>query len=479
MDDVSFTIPKYLRKSKGIRSAAHITASVKDKQVDIEHLSYDLDIIRINGKGTISPDRTMNLDIGMNVQAIERVAPLFFFENDAPKGDLSLAIVFRDLKWPLRKIPYMKGLVKINNGFVKLPWFAKPLNEINLTAEFKGDTSEIQIKKLVSGQTTLSNGTFSISGLESPHFSLSLTMDNIDFSDFQSESDFAIRSINPGSFMAKVTGDFSLQAGNISLPNMSGTQLRTAGTFRDRKLSINQLTGNILGGYADVRGNADLSNSIPAISVRGKIQSMTGGHFLRALGAKTSAIDGEGAVTGDLLFKGENKTDFVKSLQGNISIYSRNGTIRKWNLLSKIFGLLNLYDLFRGKVHFTEEGLTYTKMGAAFTAKEGIFTTNNFLLDSPSMLITGSGSINVWNKEANGDVTVSPLVTLDKTINKIPIIRSILREKSKGFFYVSYNVKGNIEDPTISTNYVSTMGGRTVETLKNILVLPKDLFEKK
>jgi hypothetical protein len=479
MDDIWFTIPKYLKKDKGIRSAAHITASIKEKQINIEHLSYNLDIIRINVKGTIDPYRTMNLDIGMNVQAIERVAPLFFFEDDSPKGDLDLNIAFRGLRWPLKKIPHMRGFVKINNGFIKLPWFTKPFKEINLNAEFKGDTSEVQIKKLVSGQTTLNNGKFSISGLETPRFSLSLNMDNLNFSDFQGESDFSMRSINQDSLMAKATGDFALQAGDITLSNMSGTQLRITGIFRDRKLTVNQLTANILGGYADVRGNADLSNSIPAMSVQGKIVSMTGGHFLRAFGAKTSVIDGEGAVTGNFLFKGEKKTDFMESLQGNISIYSRNGTIRKWNLLSKIFGLLNLYDLFRGKVLFTEEGLTYTKMGGAFTAKNGIFTTNNFLLDSPSMLITGDGSINARNSEVNGNITVSPLVALDKTIKKIPIIRSILREKDKGFFYVSYNVKGNIEDPDISTNYVSTVGGRTVETLRNILVLPKDLFEKK
>jgi hypothetical protein len=479
MDDISFSIPKYLKKDKGIRSAAHITASVKDKQVTIDHLSYNLDIIRLNGKGTISPDRTMNLDIGMNVQAIERVVPLFFFENNAPKGDLDLNIAFKDLKWPLRKIPSMRGFVRVNNGFVKLPWFDKPYKEINLNAEFKGDTSEVQIKKLVIGQTTLNNGTFSISGLEAPNFSLSLTMDNINFSDFQGESDFSMRSINQDSLMAKVTGNFALQARNITLPNMSGTQLRITGTFRDRKLTVDQLTANILGGYTNVSGSADLSNNIPAMSLQGKLLSITGGHFLRAFGAKTSLIDGEGAMTGNFLFKGEKKTDFMESLQGNISIYSRNGTIRKWNLLSKIFGLLNLYDLFRGKVHFKEEGLTYTKMGAAFTAKDGIFTTNNFLIDSPSMLITGNGSINAKNGEIIGDITVSPLVTLDKTIDNIPIIRNLLREKDKGFFYASYSVKGNIEDPDISTNYVSTVGGRTVDILKNILILPVELFERK
>ena len=166
------------------------------------------------------------------------------------------------------------------------------------------------------------------------------------------------------------------------------------------------------------------------------------------------------------------------SLQGNVSMYSRNGTIRKWNLLAKVLSLLNLYDLFRGKIQFTETGLQYSKMGASFKINEGNFTTNNFLIDSPSMLITGKGSVDGKNKDVNGTITVSPLVTIDKTINKIPVLRSIFRGKDRGFVYASYNVKGNIEDPDISLNYVETIGGRTIDTMKNLLTLPVELFEK-
>jgi hypothetical protein len=73
---------------------------------------------------------------------------------------------------------------------------------------------------------------------------------------------------------------------------------------------------------------------------------------------------------------------------------------------------------------------------------------------------------------------VSPLVTIDKTIKKIPILRSILRDKNKGFIYASYNVGGNIDDPDIRLNYVETIGGRTIDTMKNLLTLPVELFEK-
>jgi uncharacterized protein YhdP len=162
-----------------------------------------------------------------------------------------------------------------------------------------------------------------------------------------------------------------------------------------------------------------------------------------------------------------------------VSIYSRNGTIRKWNLLGKVLSALNVYDLFRGKVRFTEVGLQYTKMGASFKVEDGLFTTDNFVLDSPSMLITGKGSVNAKNQKVDGTITVSPLVAIDKTINKIPVLRSIVRNKDRGFLYASYNVKGNIEDPSISLNYVNTVGGRTLDTFKNVLTLPVELFERK
>jgi hypothetical protein len=479
MDDVSFTIPKFMKKDAGIRSAAHITASMKENQINIEHLSYNLDILRLSGKGSISPDKAMNLDIGMNVPAIERVAPLFFFENHTPKGDLDLNIDFKGLTWPVQKIPYMNGFMRVNNGFLRLPWFTEPLKEINLNAEFKGDTSEILIKRIVCGQTAMGNSKLRIEGRDNPKFSLSVSMDSLDFTDFKGDSEFTVRSIKRDSLMAKLAGDFTMQVGTIKLSNGPGTQLRIAGNFRDRKLSFDRLTANIFGGYADATCVVDLSQKTPVISVKGKILSMANGHLLNTLGSKTTTIEGEGAVTGNLLFRGEKKADFIETLQGDVVMYSRNGTIRKWNLLAKIFSLLNLYDLFRGKIKFTDAGLKYTKMGGSFKVKDGLFTTDNFVLDSPSMLITGKGGIDAKNQEIDGTITVSPLVAIDKTINKVPILRSIVRNKDRGFIYASYNVKGNVEDPNISLRYIDTISGRTIDTLKNVITLPVELFERK
>ena len=271
MDDISFTIPQYLKKDKGIRSAAHISASVKDKQIDIGHFSYNLDIIRVNGKGTISPDKTMNLDIGMNVQALERVAPLFFFDTDTPQGDLDLNIAFRDMKWPLRKIPSMRGFIKVNNGFIKLPWFPKPLKEINLNAEFKGDSSEIHHKEAcMRTRPRWETASFAWKASRLPRFSLSLAMDTLDLTISKViQSSPSIQSLWT-IFWQRYRATVSLKRKQLNLPPMLGTQLSSTETFCDRKLSVNRWTMKTLGGNADVQGAVDFSDPYQSSASREK-----------------------------------------------------------------------------------------------------------------------------------------------------------------------------------------------------------------
>jgi uncharacterized protein YhdP len=276
-----------------------------------------------------------------------------------------------------------------------------------------------------------------------------------------------------------MTGNLSLGAKNVAISNISGTDLRINGVLKDRNLDVSQLTMNTLGGHAAIEGSIRLSKPVPTITLGGKVSELTGGLFLKSMGAKTAAIDGEGIIVGRLSARGEHGSDYLASLEGDVSVYSRNGVIRKWNLLSKLFGLLNVYDLFRGKVPLTETGLTYKKMGAVFQVKNGILSTKNFLIDSPSMLITGEGDISARNHEVNGRITVSPLVTLDTTIERIPIVRNLLRERDKGFLYAAYNVKGPLDDPDLSVSFVQTIGGKTIELLKNLLTLPIELFEQR
>jgi uncharacterized protein YhdP len=167
----------------------------------------------------------------------------------------------------------------------------------------------------------------------------------------------------------------------------------------------------------------------------------------------------------------------ISKADGNNTLYSRNGVKKRWNLLAKTFGILNIYDLLKGKVDFAKEGLAYNKMGANFIVTDGVFQTDNFLIDSPSMVVTGKGKLNFNSNEINGSLQIAPLVTLDRTIDKIPVLRNILKRKGGGFLYMACNVSGPIDDPEVKVSFTNTIGSKTLEILRNMLFLPVEVFD--
>lgn len=78
-DDLSFRIPGVITKKRGLNGTAWLRACIEDKTVNIQRFSYDMDGVHLDGTGDIGQDKTVNLDVGMNINGIERAAPLFFF----------------------------------------------------------------------------------------------------------------------------------------------------------------------------------------------------------------------------------------------------------------------------------------------------------------------------------------------------------------------------------------------------------------
>ena len=88
------------------------------------------------------------------------------------------------------------------------------------------------------------------------------------------------------------------------------------------------------------------------------------------------------------------------------------------------------------------------------------------------MLITGAGDFDFAKNTVAGNITVSPLVGIDTVIDKVPVVRSILGKKKGGFLYSSYEVKGTLGDPEVRLSFVDTVGGKSLNLIKNILTLP-------
>jgi len=225
------------------------------------------------------------------------------------------------------------------------------------------------------------------------------------------------------------------------------------------------------------QGDAYLG-SVPRFTVKGHLSDVSAREVLALFGGKQNIFERTGSISADLGFAGRDGDALAKSASGTVSLASRDGVIRRWNVLSKILALTNVYDLFRGRVDLTRNGLVYKRLSASFDGNNGVFRTNDFLIDSPSMLITGMGDLDAATKEIDGRMTVSPLVATDRIINLIPLVRSIIRERKSGFLFFVYSIKGPAQDPEVKSAYVRSVGARIVYLLRNTLELPKDVWDE-
>jgi hypothetical protein len=477
MDEVFYEIPNLMTKEKGIANTAHFDVSHEANVFHITRLTYNLGTIDADLKGDIKKNGKMDLDVALTIDGFEKVAPIFAVRGAVAEGDAEAVMSLRDLDLRSKKIPYMKGYVRVNNGFLRIPGLPKPFREIKLKADFTGGAFDIRLNGFKCGESVLTEGSLHVEGLESPRFSLSLAMDNLDFSDFKGRYEFKVSSIKKDGVLARTSGSLAMKAGKARFTSLRGENLEVKGVMADRKVDISEFEVDTLGGHAGLEGGIDFSGPAPKFHVGGKVEDLKSEELVNAFKPDAEIIKGTWLAQGNVSAEGTKPKDWLAGMNGNITLYSSDGVIRRWNLLSKILGLLNVYDLVRGKVDLSADGLPYTTMSASFNAKDGVFRTDNFLIDSPSMLITGTGDIDLKKDEVDGDITVSPLVTIDSIVGKIPIIRSIFRKKKGGFLYVSYGVKGRLGDPEVTVSFVDTIGGKALDIIKNIFTLPAGVFE--
>ena len=286
MDGLSFEVPGIMRKDKGIKSGASLTIVKEAGEVRIERLLYNLDVIALEAKGVVKPDKTINGNLAIKVPGIERVAPLFFFDGELTGGDLEMNLSLQDLRFPLKKLPRIEGYARINSGFLRLPWIAKPLKGINLVSDFKGDKFNIKVNGLKCGASVMNSGTLQLEGLETPRFSLNIDMENLDFDDFQTSGGSTIRPIDKSSLMARVSGDMHVRAKKLRRGSFDGQYFDIKGLFSGSKLNVSELKMNALDGNVDVLGSLDLSGIIPSVYINGRLNRIKSDLLMKAFGAK-------------------------------------------------------------------------------------------------------------------------------------------------------------------------------------------------
>jgi uncharacterized protein YhdP len=156
-----------------------------------------------------------------------------------------------------------------------------------------------------------------------------------------------------------------------------------------------------------------------------------------------------------------------------------NGVIEKGNILAKIFSILNVSQLFWGRLpDLKTKGLPYHSVDATILVKDGVASTDDFVVDSDAMRITLLGKVDIGKNQIDAAIGIHPLVTVDMVLSHVPIAGYILTGKDKAFLSYMYEVKGDLDDPKIDAIPIKGMGENLWGIIQRLLETPLRPFQK-
>ena len=192
---------------------------------------------------------------------------------------------------------------------------------------------------------------------------------------------------------------------------------------------------------------------------------------------KSAEIEGNYKLDGSITAKGRGDA-LIQSLSGTFNFATTEGRFyggRAHGTLIKIFRLLNISEMFKGKLpDINQEGFGFNSIRADSDIQNGKLTLHELVIDGTDMGIAGYGSIDLTNKKVDAVALVAPLKTVDYFVKKIPLVRNIL---GNTFISIPFKIKGPMEKLEVTPLSPSAVGEGLVRIMKRTLHLPVDIIQ--
>ena len=185
-----------------------------------------------------------------------------------------------------------------------------------------------------------------------------------------------------------------------------------------------------------------------------------------------------GKLDGDFFVNGEIGANYLPSSYGNFSILVHDGVLHEFPVLSKIFSLLNVSQLFAFQLpDMDQEGMPFNKLTGHFTLDKGVLGTEDLKIESEAMNQSYMGELNLVNKVGDFQVAIHPLGTVDKIVSSVPIAGWLLTGEDRALLTAHFSVEGKIGDFSVNAMPLDTLTEPTIGLLRRVLGLPFKLFE--
>jgi len=191
---------------------------------------------------------------------------------------------------------------------------------------------------------------------------------------------------------------------------------------------------------------------------------------LPCLGYPQDLIEGEFDL--DALLVGR----FDNWQEGYLNVTSKGGRILRMKLLSMIFSVVNITDLFT--LSPQDDGSSST---AGFPYSELVLKThiqdNELIIDEAVVRGEGlnlftKGKMNLASFDMDFVVMISPFKTLDAIVSKIPLVGRVIGGKTATVVTIPVSVTGSMRAPKVTLLPPSEVGEGIINVVKRAIMLP-------
>jgi uncharacterized protein involved in outer membrane biogenesis len=343
----------------------------------------------------------------------------------------------------------------------------QPLKGLNGRIKIDAAGIDFQnIKGLVVGFPANFSGRWRFS--EKPQLLFDFAAPNLDLS-------FLSSQIDPEStdFYANLQAEGRVVLARGRVQELEFSDFKSDVVIDRRVWRLNSITlrsaGGSLQGLATIVDRPDITS----FDVTPKIQAVPVTTFLKWFDLTNADMTGRVNLIGNLQSIGKDGAQRKENLTGSFSLRIEDGTLQRLRVLIQILNLLDLSRWFTFQMpDFSKQGIRFRSITGDFKVVKGVYATENLLIDSDDLRITGAGKIDVPRDALDFVVAVRPFAGIDTAIHYIPLVGRGIAAIKNSFLVASFNIKGSIDDPTITPAPLSTLS----EVFLGLLGIPKSVI---
>jgi hypothetical protein len=164
-----------------------------------------------------------------------------------------------------------------------------------------------------------------------------------------------------------------------------------------------------------------------------------------------------------------------KSLHGPFHFEARDGRIFRFDLLAKILRLLNSTEIFFGQMpEMDKKGFGYKDISVQGEVTNEILSLKKGVIDGHSMEIGFQGDIDLQTQDLDLILLVSPLKTIDRFFEKIPVLSKVM---GGHLVSVPVRISGQLRDPKVVPLSPKAVSSELYEIMKRSLKVPFHMIQ--